>query len=79
MNYGTHTPTIPIVFPIPLQNSGGHYDRTTGIYTVPIDGTYEIIVHILSYNDDSIAAFLVVDGTKVSILVDEDIFCKRSI
>ena len=71
MTNGLHAPTDPIVFPIPLQNSRGHYNRTTGIYTAPIDGTYEFIVHILGYDDYAIAAYLVVDGTYVSILKPE--------
>ena len=78
MDYGTHIPANPIVFPVPLQNAGNHYDRTTGIYTAPIDGIYEFIIHIVSVNDLVIATYLMVDGTQVSILVDEDIFCKRS-
>ena len=55
-----------IVFNYPVLNSGGHYDPTTGIYTVPLDGTYEFIFHILSFNDHNIVAYLVVDGTDVS-------------
>ena len=66
MGYGTHTPNDPLVFPIPVQNSGGHYNRTTGIYTAPIDGTYEFIIHILSYDDYDIRAYLVVDSRRVS-------------
>ena len=38
------TPTDPIVFDNAVLNTGGHYDPTTGIYTVPIDDTYEFIV-----------------------------------
>ena len=65
----THTPGSPnpIVFEVAVHNTGGHYDPTTGIYTVPIDGTYEFIIHILSYNDFNIQAILVVDETRVSI------------
>ena len=33
------TPSDPIVFNYPVENTGGHYDPTTGIYTVPISGT----------------------------------------
>ena len=55
-----------IVFNYPVLNTGGHYDSTTGIYTAPIDGTYEFIFHILSFNDNNIVAYLVVDGTDVS-------------
>ena len=65
--FGPQIPTNPIVFDVPVQNSGGHYDNTTGIYTAPIDGTYEFIVHILSLNDYQNRAHLVVDGTDVRI------------
>ena len=60
------TPGNPIVFNYPLVNAGGHYDSTTGIYTVPIDGTYEIIVHLWSYNDVNLGVDLTVDGSNVS-------------
>ena len=59
---GTLTPSDPIVFSYPVHNTGGHYDPTTGIYTVPLDGTYEIIFRIRAYEDSSVAAYLVVDG-----------------
>ena len=62
----TLTPTDPIVFNYPVHNAGGHYDSATGIYTVPIDGTYEFIVHIWSSNDNSVDAYLIVDDTDVS-------------
>ena len=60
------TPTDPIVFDYPVHNSGGHYNSTTGIYTVPLDGTYEIIFRIRSYNDSIVSAWLMVDGAEVS-------------
>ena len=74
----THTPSNPIVFDVAFLNSGGHYNATTGIFTVPIDGTYEFIVHILGDNDFEIRVHLIVDGTYVSNLVDEDKCCKKS-
>ena len=62
----TLTPTDPIVFNYTVHNTGGHYDSTTGIYTTPIDGTYEIIVHLWSDNDVKLGAALTVDGVDVS-------------
>ena len=48
-------------------NPGGHYDPTTGIYTVPQDGAYEFYVHILNGDEEtSYWAFgLVVDESYV--------------
>ena len=61
------TPNDPIVFNYPVHNTGGHYDPNTGIYTVPIDGTYEFIFRFRSSNDASIGAYLVIDGDDVSL------------
>ena len=60
------TPTNPTIFNYAVLNPGGHYDVTTGIYTVPIDGIYEIIFHFRSFNDNTAQA-LRVDGTRVSV------------
>ena len=60
------TPGDPIVFNYPVHNTGGHYDPTTGIYTVPLDGIYEIIFRLRAYNDADCPAWLVVDGEEVS-------------
>ena len=43
----------PIVFDEVRINPGGHYDPTTGIYTIPEDGTYEFYVHILNGDETS--------------------------
>ena len=64
----TVTPGDPIVFNYPVHNVGGHYDPTTGIYTVPIDGIYEFFFHIYGYEDTSIGAFLVVDDIQAKIV-----------
>ena len=45
------TPTNPIVFNVARNNAGGHYDPTTGIYTVPLDGTYEFKFHFYTRID----------------------------
>ena len=60
------TPGDPIVFNNPVHNTGGHYDPTTGIYTAPIDGTYEIIFRIRADSIADTIARLVVDGSDVS-------------
>ena len=69
----THSPSNIIVFDVAFLNSGSHYNTSTEIYTAPISGTYEFIIHILSSNDYNIRAYLVLDGTLVGIAEDEDI------
>ena len=34
------SPPNPIVFNYAVLNSGGHYNVTSGIYTVPLDGVH---------------------------------------
>ena len=63
----TLNPGNPIVFNYLVHNAGGHYDPTTGIYTVPIDGTYEFIFRFYAYNDVGFGAWLVVNGDDVSL------------
>ena len=72
------TPTDPIVFNYPVHNTGGHYDSTTGIYTVPLDGTYEFTFHILANNDALFVAWLVVDAKLVSVTLPISIFTGRN-
>ena len=64
---GTLTPGDPIAFNYPIHNAGYHYDLTTGIYTVPLDGIYEFFFRIYGYEDNSIGAFLIVDNVQVGI------------
>ena len=64
----------PIVFNYPVHNTGGHYDPTTGIYTVPLDGTYEFIFHFWGFNDVTVGALLVVDSDAVSLFSKTVIF-----
>ena len=74
----THAPSNPLFLMMWCWTLEITYDPTTGIYTAPIDGTYEFTIHIQSSNDYDIRAYLRVDGTPVSILVDEDIFYKKT-
>ena len=62
----------PIVFDEARINPGGHYDPTTGIYTVPEDGTYEFYLHILNGDEtgDIWAFSLVVDGDYVDYTLE---------
>ena len=60
-------PTDPIVFNVVVLNPGGHYDATSGIYTVPLDGTYQFIINVWTYAYGDIRPILVVDGQRVSL------------
>ena len=59
--------TQPIIFNNAVLNPGGHYDNETGIYTVSIDGTYELIFNLASSADVEYRAHLNVDGTPVCV------------
>ena len=63
-----------IVTPVPNQiifnetrlNPGGHYDSTTGVYTVPIDGIYEFNIMVHSRPDNDFGSYLMRDGVDVA-------------
>ena len=65
LDYDPGTPGDPIIFNVDPLNPGGHYDATTGIYTVPLDGVYEFMLHILADDDQLMQAFIDVDGIAV--------------
>ena len=52
LDYDPSVPGDAMVFNVVPLNPGGHYDVTSGIYTVPIDGVYEFIVQTLCINDE---------------------------
>ena len=56
----------PIVFDETRLNPGGHYDNTTGIYTVPTDGIYEFNINVRSQPDSDFGSYLVRDGVDVA-------------
>ena len=60
------SPGDPIVFNVAHLNPGGHYDITSGIYTVPIDGVYELMLNIRSIDDAAIGVWIEVDNVQVS-------------
>ena len=43
------------------------YDNTTGIFTAPLDGDYEFMLHALCNNDTTIDIYMVVDGVMVRL------------
>ena len=56
--------TDPIVFDLTHVNYGENYDRTTGIYAVPMDGLYEFNVQIYCrLNENTCVHYITVDGT----------------
>ena len=56
----------PIIFNETRLNPGGHYDNTTGIYTVPVDGIYEFNIMIYSRPDSDFGSDLVADGVDIA-------------
>ena len=65
---GILTPSNPVVFDRTVLNPGGHYNATSGIYTVPFDGTYNFGVHVVGA-DNYYDVMLLVDGVHVSVQV----------
>ena len=55
------------MFDVTRLNPDEHYDNTTGIYTVPLDGIYEFTFHIWTDNDPLINPYLNIDGTRVKL------------
>ena len=56
----------PIVFGSVLTNIGHYYNNTTGVFYVPVDGTYQFFVNILSEADNSIETELVLNGNQIA-------------
>ena len=69
--FDTRSPTVtnPIIFNNALLNPGDHYNPETGIYTVPVDGTYELMFNLVSITDSSYNAYIYVDEVRVSSLI----------
>ncbi|KAL4222584.1 hypothetical protein ACF0H5_018625 [Mactra antiquata] len=55
-------PHQPIVFGDVMTNLGNYYNPSSGVFFVPVTGTYLFFVNILSEVDNSIETELVVDG-----------------
>ena len=76
-DYHPGTQEDPIVFNVAPLNPGGHYDVTTGIYTVPVDGVYEFTLHLWTVDDPEFNAYLEVDNVPVKT-VSRTILLKNS-
>ena len=61
-----------LVFDEIRLNPGGHYDGTTGIFTAPIDGTYEFNINIRAQPDRDFGLYLVADGVDVAMSRNAD-------
>ena len=59
-------PGDPIIFEDSKINPGGFYDNTTGIYTVPLDGTYEFYVHLSAVEGPDWYMTFQVDGMEAT-------------
>ena len=72
--YSISSLTDPLVFDETKINPGGHYDNTTGIFTVPVDGVYEITSHLYNSPDvDNFSShYIKVDGLNVTYSVHSD-------
>ena len=79
LDYDPGTPGDPIVFNVAPLNLGGHYDVATGIYSVPVDGVYEFILHVRCVEDASCAAWIDVDNVPVSQILLFYTWCALSI
>ena len=66
-NFPNPPVTDPIIFDMDVINPGGHYNPRIGIYTVPIDGTYEVIFNLASSEDAVYNAHVNVEGKLVCI------------
>ena len=53
-------------------NPGGHYDNTTGKYTIPVDGVYEFNVNLRGHPDRDFGSYLVRDGVDVAHVRNAD-------
>ena len=64
MTYTTSSSDSPVNFDWDVINPGGHYDNTTGYYTVPYDGIYQFHVQMQSYSSSyTIYIHIYVDGS----------------
>ena len=62
------TPGDTIVFNYVTHNAWGHYNAISGIYTVPLDGTYRNVYRIQGDDgDETVYPRLLVDGQYVSV------------
>ena len=61
----TSMPEQVYIFTDVLLNSGSGYDKTTGKFTAPIDGTYLFTCQLCPYSSKHIHYGVMVDGTEI--------------
>ncbi|XP_060553146.1 A disintegrin and metalloproteinase with thrombospondin motifs adt-2-like isoform X1 [Ruditapes philippinarum] len=51
-----------VIFKNIVFNVGGGYNKTTGVFTAPVDGTYQFSVHICKQSTSTLDVEIMVDG-----------------
>nr|XP_022292405.1 complement C1q-like protein 4 isoform X3 [Crassostrea virginica] len=64
---GTHAPRTTasghtLVFPVVINNEGGGYDPSSGVFTAPRDGQYVFFVSAQGYSSDTLYVSIVHNG-----------------
>ena len=58
----------PIVFNTVTLNEGGCYDKTTGVFTTTVPGTYVFTATLRHGEKDTMPIYIMVDGTNYAVL-----------
>ena len=61
-----------LVFQNIITNEGSGYDKSTGIFTAPVEGVYNFIVHVCAENKKYSTIGLVLDGAFIAKSVQYD-------
>ena len=61
-----------LVFQNIITNEGSGYDKSTGIFTAPVDGVYYFTVHVCAANSKYSPIGIVLDGTFIAKSIQYD-------